>query len=391
MIRRSSLPFRLASLLCTLALLMSSSGLGFAGALGGQNTPVVTYTYGTSGLTNGAVLSVTDNLSGVSQAMSYVTSGAAIGGVAGVTETNGSDVYSSSYTYTSTGDRFTSTYVTQAAVGLSNTTRWRYADYVNLGDPAKQSRVFQTLTSLDNNGNPTPEEFHYTYDTAGRVREATFAQTPQAWTPGTGGNYYDQTHNAATRGRAHYEYDSGGRLARIMHWWDTLQGNGTYSSGFIRGNECDYELTGINRGLKTASRFLIPVNGQPTNWQTQRQETYGYDASLDYLTSANYGDGLANATPSWTYDAAGNRASDSSNTGTWSYDNLNRMTASPGLSATDCRGWLICAAREAGTVSTVQVSATPLASRVSITMRLCGFSIINNLTVPVKVNSFAPS
>ncbi|MBS1727752.1 MAG: hypothetical protein JST51_13610 [Armatimonadetes bacterium] len=67
------------------------------------------------------------------------------------------------------------------------------------------------------------------------------------------------------------------------------------------------------------------------SWNLQRTETYGYDANLDYLTSANYGDGLSNATPSWTYDAAGNRASDSTNSGTWSDDNLNRMTASPGV------------------------------------------------------------
>ena len=48
-------------------------------------------------------------------------------------------------------------------------------------------------------------------------------------------------------------------------------------------------------------------------WNLQRTESYGYDANLDYLTSANYGDGLSNATPTWTYDAAGNRASDSTN------------------------------------------------------------------------------
>lgn len=35
-----------------------------------------------------------------------------------------------------------------------------------------------------------------------------------------------------------------------------------------------------------------------------RTETYGYDASLDYLTSAHYGDGLSGANPTWSYDAA---------------------------------------------------------------------------------------
>jgi hypothetical protein len=44
---------------------------------------------------------------------------------------------------------------------------------------------------------------------------------------------------------------------------------------------------------------------------------------------ANYGGGLANVNVTWGYDAAGNRVSDSAQPGTWSYDNLNRMTASP--------------------------------------------------------------
>jgi hypothetical protein len=39
---------------------------------------------------------------------------------------------------------------------------------------------------------------------------------------------------------------------------------------------------------------------------------------------------LLNVNVTWGYDAAGNRTSDSAQHGTWSYDNLNRMTASPG-------------------------------------------------------------
>ena len=42
-----------------------------------------------------------------------------------------------------------------------------------------------------------------------------------------------------------------------------------------------------------------------------RTETYGYDQYLDYLTSANYNDGLSNASPTWSYDAAGNRTDSS--------------------------------------------------------------------------------
>ena len=54
----------------------------------------------------------------------------------------------------------------------------------------------------------------------------------------------------------------------------------------------------------------------------------GYDADLDYLTSADYNDGLANETPSWSYDAAGNRNDASV------VDNLNRATTIGGVART---------------------------------------------------------
>ena len=60
----------------------------------------------------------------------------------------------------------------------------------------------------------------------------------------------------------------------------------------------------------------------------ERTETYGYDAQLDTLTSASYGDGLPNASASWSYDAAGNR-NDSV------CDNLNRATALGGAAVTN--------------------------------------------------------
>jgi RHS repeat-associated protein len=96
-------------------------------------------------------------------------------------------------------------------------------------------------------------------------------------------------------------------------------------------NTCTYEVA---RGVKTASSFYVPDTAG-TGWTLQRTEAFGYDSSLDILTSADYGDGLANQTVSWTYDAVGNRISDSSNAGTWSFDALNAMTASPGFSYTN--------------------------------------------------------
>ncbi len=64
------------------------------------------------------------------------------------------------------------------------------------------------------------------------------------------------------------------------------------------------------------------------SWALDRTEYYGYDADLDYLTSADYNDGLANETPSWSYDAAGNRNDASV------VDNLNRATTIGGVSRT---------------------------------------------------------
>ncbi|MBS1727754.1 MAG: RHS repeat-associated core domain-containing protein [Armatimonadetes bacterium] len=296
---------------------------------GSTSTPVVTYTYGSSGITNGQVLSVTDNLSGVSQSMTYSSSGVSIGLPTSVAETNGSDSYSTSYTYNWAGDRDMATYVTESALGLSDTVKWQYHDYVDVG--AEQSgRIFQTLTNIDaSTGDATSEEFQYAVDSAGRPRQLTFAMTPQSWTPSNGASYYDSSHKAATRGRTFYVYNGSGQVTGLYNWWDTYNsGTNSYDSTPIRANECVYETTGLKRGLKTSNKFYNVSSG---SWNLQRTETYGYDANLDYLTSANYGDGLSNATPSWTYDAAGNRASDSTNSGTWSYDNLNRMTAMPGV------------------------------------------------------------
>ncbi len=298
----------------------------------GTSVPLISYTYGTSGITNGMILTVTDNLSGIFETISYVSSGGGRGGVASVTENDGIDTYTESYTYTSAGDRDTSTYVSQAGLGIGSTVKWQYHDYSDVG-AENPVRVFQTLTGLDATTSfSTSEEFQYAVDSAGRPRQVTFAMTPQSWTPSNGAPYYDSSHKATTRARTFYNYDGGGRMIGVYNWWDTLQANSAYVSGPIRSNECFYETTGLNRGLKTQNKFYNVASGA---WNLQRTETYGYDANLDYLTSTNYGDGLANANPSWTYDAAGNRASDSTNTGTWTYDNLNRMTASPGTTYTN--------------------------------------------------------
>jgi hypothetical protein len=58
-------------------------------------------------------------------------------------------------------------------------------------------------------------------------------------------------------------------------------------------------------GLKTSSSLWVQNTSTPTAFTLSRTETYGYDQYLDYLTSANYNDGLNNSSPTWSYDAAG--------------------------------------------------------------------------------------
>ncbi len=284
------------------------------------NQMIVGYSYGTTGLLNGMVTQVVDGLSGVTQDFSYETIGGGKGQVASVTETNGTDTYSTSYSYNSAGERHTATYTTPNGVNS-----YRYSDYRIVGDPHNGQRVFQTLNKLDSGGNATAEEFHYTYDSSGRLSSATFAQTPQVGgSAPTSAPFYTQSYPADTRARAYYTYDPAGRVEKVEHSWDVWNGSG-YDATKIVKNESSYEQSGLKRGLKTANSFYVNNSG---SWALDRTEYYGYDADLDYLTSANYNDGLPNASPTWSYDAAGNR-----NDATV-VDNLNRATTIGGVSRT---------------------------------------------------------
>jgi RHS repeat-associated protein len=181
------------------------------------------------------------------------------------------------------------------------------------------------LCKLDGAGNRTPEEFHYSFDQQGRLFEATFAQTPSNATPDSSG-YYDG-YEAQSRARAHYEYDAGGRLYWIGHYWDSLVNGSNYGSQAIVGQSCDYEYSGLNRGVKTDSIYKMPTSAGSASWSASQTDTYGYDSGMDYLTAAGYGDGLANANPTWSYDAAGNRNDAVT-------DNLNRSTSLGGTTVT---------------------------------------------------------
>jgi RHS repeat-associated protein len=199
----------------------------------------------------------------------------------------------------------------------------KYSDYVNSGNPIGSSRLFQTLnkqTLSSGNWVNSSEALHYSYSTNGSLKQACFAQTPQ----GTQTNYANP---AGTRARAYYGYDPGGRLLQLNYWWDSWNsGTAAYDTPeAIVANTCEYEITtgtsNANRGLKTASKHWSQSTTNNTQFALDRTETYGYDADLDYLTSADYNDGNTNEEPTWTYDAAGNR-------GDVTVDNLNRIQTS---------------------------------------------------------------
>lgn len=275
---------------------------------------ITQYTYGSpsSGINAGMVLSALDQLSNISQDFVYCDSnsgGESKGQVQSVTEHFGTDYDSSSeYYYNGAGDRSEVIYTTP-----NGATRWGYWDYETLGSITSPHRVFRTMNKLDSSDEPTAEEFHYQYDTQGRLQNAAFAQLEQS------SHYYSASYPAATRVRAFYNYDPSGRVLSLENYYDTY-GSGAYSSAALIGNACTYDST---LGLKTESNIIKATSGAWNSTPSLTQD-YTYDSDLDYLTQEVISHDVSSTT-SWTYDAAGNR----SNSG-YTYDSLNRMTASPG-------------------------------------------------------------
>lgn len=201
---------------------------------------------------------------------------------------------------------------------------WRYGDYVRAGSPEQGKRIFQTLNRQGWNvpqqqWQDTPEEFHYAYDTQGKLLYAAFAMTPQQ-----GQSSYTDGYPALRRALAQYQYDPAGRITSLAHYWQNY--NSGYSSTPILKQEYAYDS--VTR-LRTAASFYNNPDSDG-DFDLIRTETYDYDDDLDYLTEVDYNDGLPNEAQTWTYDAAGNRATDSVQGSGWSYDNLNRILTSPG-------------------------------------------------------------
>ncbi|HMS54113.1 MAG TPA: DUF6531 domain-containing protein, partial [Fimbriimonadaceae bacterium] len=315
---------------------------------------LVTYTYDTGGgVNNGMVKTIVDKSSyvitspggvptithsDVTQYFTYHASGVGIGQVSQIEEERTGTEYTTAYEYNGFGERTKATYTTP-----NGTSRWHYGHYQTVGDPLQGKRAFQRVTKLDGSSNPTSEEFHYYYDSQGRLLYSAFAQDPDDWSPSSGYSYYDSSHHADYRCLATYAYDAAGRLGSLDYTWQTWVPSGetgSYSTtGYIGKTAYEYELSGLNRGLRTQLEVYGP-NGGNTAFQLNRVEDYAYDADLDYLASAQYNDNASGGyeqEDSWTYDAAGNRISETRGATTksnFTYDNLNRMTESPITSGT---------------------------------------------------------
>ena len=119
---------------------------------------------------------------------------------------------------------------------------------------------------------------------------------------------------------------AGWRITEVKHkWQDWNDINSVYDTVYaINKTTAAYD---VDNGVKVSTSFF---DGVGTSFVLQRTENYGYDPTTGWLTGVDYNDGLPNEVTTWAYDVAGNRISDSSNPGTWTYDNLNRMTVSPG-------------------------------------------------------------
>ena len=84
----------------------------------------------------------------------------------------------------------------------------------------------------------------------------------------------------------------------------------------------------IRKKLKSNCETWVRQAPNSPAWAIERTDNYAYDAQLDYLASATYGDGLPNDAPLWYYDPAGNRTDSVC-------DNLNRATSIGGVTCTN--------------------------------------------------------
>lgn len=143
------------------------------------------------------------------------------------------------YTYNSTGERETSALTVDGMVSA----KWKYSDYATVGAPDSSSRSFHTLNKqalVNGNWVDSSEEFHYRFDSAGKLVNAAFAQTPM--TGVTTAPFYTYNSAAASRAEAVYDYTPTGQLQDLQHSWQLENPNSVgpdmLQTSMERGHPC---------------------------------------------------------------------------------------------------------------------------------------------------------
>lgn len=72
-----------------------------------------------------------------------------------------------------------------------------------------------------------------------------------------------------------------GRISQVSHWWESWDTTDYDTPEAILATSADYELSSLNRGLKTSTSFYSQDSGNANAFDLDRTETYSYDAELD--------------------------------------------------------------------------------------------------------------
>ncbi|MBS1723106.1 MAG: RHS repeat-associated core domain-containing protein [Armatimonadetes bacterium] len=322
----------------------------------GTSTAIVDYDYGSlrSGTSPypklveaGQVTQVIDGIGSVKDQFYYVQSGGAAGAVDHIAESSTTLSLSAitntvTYGYDSIGRKASAHYSTP-----NGYSKWAYKNYfmVGFGD-APQMRFGAmnrqtSVTSSASSGSDSAEELWYYYDDTGRLYRSFFGMTRRSgyssggYTDPASTASGDQTNKPANFCEALYDYDAAGRTNTVAYtWWSGYEDTGgaynkwLYTQHNKKRYSADYDAY---LGLKTG---VHEEDGSSTSWteDTSKAQEYQYEAERDFLKKATYHDG-GTSPYYWAYDAAGNRYDSNSSWSTlsnYTFDNLNRMTASSG-------------------------------------------------------------
>jgi len=184
--------------------------------MSGTPKDLARYTYGTANPGDkGMLRTATDHVSNLRQEITYFPVNAGNLGERGQVQRTrelnivllNPEIYRVDYTYNMAGDRASTKHTTPNGI-----TDYTYADHIGVGT-TEDRRVFRTMTAVTNGGQGIQrEQFHYSYDSAGRLVHSAFMQSPHVV---DGSEQLYSAYPAGKRGHAYYLYDGGGRLSDL--------------------------------------------------------------------------------------------------------------------------------------------------------------------------------